>query len=184
DRHTAIWENGAYAKHNSHRMAFYIQMILQADKMVLFDGTRLERGYDIFTTLYLYSRSFGKYSKNKESWDLNKTKLGFEMFSYNNEHGPIASITGNDFMLVTLSYITQKDWTAFFDMFGLRNSDTAIAQAKSHGVNGSIPVGLYVLDTDLPPLNISEGLDFLPLGLDKPDTLWPRDMSSPVQCNQ
>ncbi|MDD9158430.1 hypothetical protein PVK64_19890 [Aliivibrio sp. S4TY2] len=72
------------------------------------------------------------------------------------------------------------DWNSYFEMYGLRNSDTAKAQARTHGVKGAVPVGMYVHEQDLPPVNMSEGMTWLPLG--DAETVWTRDNSTPANC--
>ncbi|QYJ75797.1 hypothetical protein K0H79_02050 [Shewanella sp. FJAT-52076] len=70
--------------------------------------------------------------------------------------------------------------TAF--ILGLRYSSLAATQAQANATKGSLPMGMYVLETDLPPANMSEGLNFLPLSLSDASTQW-RDGSSPASCS-
>ncbi|PIW62219.1 ImpA family metalloprotease [Shewanella sp. CG12_big_fil_rev_8_21_14_0_65_47_15] len=185
DRYTAPWASNAYAVHNGYRMAFYIQMALKAHGITLSDGTILSNGFNIFTLLYQHSRIFGKYANNASDWEANRSKLGFDLFPFDSHsvYGgkTVRDIPGNDFMLVSLSKLTGKDWRSHFDMLGLRYSSLAAAQTASNATAGTMPMGMYELETDLPPANMSQGLTFIPLSLSDDSTLW-KGTSSPSQC--
>ncbi|WP_394135581.1 ImpA family metalloprotease [Aliivibrio fischeri] len=180
-RHEAIWSNGGYAAINGIRMSFYTQMALQMHGKTLADDSVLESGWGIYSMLYLHERIYGKYAVDEATWNANRERLGFAMFDWTNTHGTMNAIQGNDFMLVSLSYLTGMDWNSYFEMYGLRNSDTAKAQARTHGVKGAVPVGMYVHEQDLPPVNMSAGMTWLPLG--EAETVWTRDNSTPTNCN-
>ncbi|QDZ89519.1 ImpA family metalloprotease [Shewanella decolorationis] len=185
DRYTAPWASNAYAVHNGYRMAFYIQMALKAHVMTLSDGTTLANGFNLFTLLYQHSRIFGKYANNASDWEANRSKLGFELFPYEGHsiYGgkTVRDIPGNDFMLVSLSKLTGKDWRSHFDILGLRYSSLAAAQVTANASQGAVPMGMYELETDLPPANMSQGLNFIPLSLSDGSTLW-KGTGSPSQC--
>lgn len=187
DRFVAPWKSNAYAVHNGYRMAFYIQMALRADQQAMASGDKLENGFNLFTLLYLHSRTFGHYAANEADWLNNRERLGFSLFPYsgNATYGDsnIRSIPGNDFMLVSLSTITDQDWRPYFDMFGLRYSSLAASQVSANAKGGAVATGMYVLETDLPPATMSAGLDFLTLSLSDGTTLWPRDNSTPQGCS-
>ncbi|MBY5980412.1 ImpA family metalloprotease [Ferrimonas balearica] len=188
DRYEAPWASDKYAVHNGYRMAFYIQMALRAHKMTLVDGTTLENGFHIFTLLYQHHRLFGRYSGNRSDWLANREQLGFSQFSYEGHavYGgrKVSEIPGNDFMLVSLSHLTGVDWSSHFDLMGLRYSSLAKSQVIANIGNDGVrlEMGMFVLETDLPPANMSDGLTFLPLSLSDDTTVWPRDNSSPVDC--
>ncbi|AKB06061.1 ImpA family metalloprotease [Vibrio cholerae] len=181
-RYEALWANGGYAVHNSPRMAFYIQMALRAHGMTLRDGSTLKNGFDIFTILYLHQRIFDKYTGNEAIWNENRDRLGFSKFDYKSTLGEVKHMPGNDFMLVTLSYYTGYDWTPHFDLLGLRYSSLAKEQAVQHGIKGKLKMGMYVLEKDLPPHNMSNGLTFIDMSLTDKTTKWPRDNSTPLDC--
>ncbi|SIR03887.1 Peptidase M60, enhancin and enhancin-like [Shewanella morhuae] len=185
DRYTAPWASNAYAVHNGYRMAFYIQMALKAHGMTLNDGTTLENGFNLFTLLYQHSRIFSKYANNANDWEANRSKLGFSQFPFDG-HGvysgkAVRDIPGNDFMLVSLSQLTGKDWRSHFDLLGLRYSSLAAAQTIANATSGTMPMGMYELETDLPPANMSQGLTFIPLSLSEGTTQW-KGAGSPLQC--
>ena len=184
-RYEAPWVSNAYAVHNGYRMAFYTQMALRAHGMELADGTRLENGFNIYTLLYQHQRIFGKYAANAEQWNANKDRLGFGLFPYDghSDYGgrTIRDIPGNDFMLVSLSKLTGMDWHSYFDLLGLRYSNLAASQVQANSTQGALPMGMYMLETDLPPDNMSKGLTFLPLSTTDGTTKW-HDGSTPADC--
>ena len=186
NRYEAPWKSNNYAVHNGYRMAFYIQMALRSHGMQMADGTRLANGFNIFTLLYQHQRIFDALSSNQADWDTNKARLGFDLFPFEGHNmyagKKVRDIPGNDFMLVSLSKLTGVNWQSHFDMLGLRYSSLAATQAQNNATKGNLPMGMYVLETELPPGNMSEGLDFLSLSLSNASTLW-RDGSSPTSCN-
>lgn len=185
DRYEGPWKSNAYAVHNGYRMAFYIQMALRADGLTLTDGTKLSNGFNLFTLLYQHSRLFGRYASNADNWLANRDRLGFSLFPYEGHAvyggNKVSSIPGNDFMLVALSRLTGLDWRSHFELLGLRYSSLAAEQVALNATRGTLPMGMYVLETNLPPANLSSGLTFLPLATDNASTLWP-DGSTPAQC--
>lgn len=185
-RYEVPWKRNDYNLHNGYRMSFYIQMALRAHGMVLADGSRLKDGFNIYTLLYLHSRIFGASTANEADWNTNKAGLGFSLFPFEGHaiYGGkrVRDIPGNDFMLVSLSKLTGLDWRSHFDMLGLRYSSLATAQVLTNQSQGSLPMGMYVLENDMPPANMTEELEFLPLSTMDGNTLWPRDNSSPKAC--
>ena len=186
DRYTAPWSSNEYAIHNGYRMTYYLQMALRADKQVMSEDTILENGYNIWTLLYLHHRIFGRYAK-QDKWELNRARLGFSEFDFDGDTtyggNKVSNMPGNDFMLVSLGLITNKDWRPYFDMFGLKYSDLASKQVVTNQPDGVIEPGMFVLEQDLPPKGISKGLEFISMSLDTPDTVWPRNNKSPADCD-
>ncbi|MCS6173920.1 hypothetical protein G7A68_05620 [Shewanella baltica] len=170
-----------------NKAVFYIQMALKAHGITLSDGTTLNNGFNLFTLLYQHSRIFGKYANNASDWEANRSKLGFSQFPFdgNSVYGgkTVKDIPGNDFMLVSLSQLTGKDWRSHFDMLGLRYSSLAAAQTVANAISGTMPMGMYELETDLPPSNMSQGLTFVPLSLTDGTTQW-KGVGSPTQCTK
>lgn len=186
-RYIAPWQSNDYAVHNGYRMGFYIQMALRADKTTFADGTQVDNGFNIYPLLYLHQRIFGKYANNEASWLANREKLGFSLFDYTNAtvYGNgrnVSHIPGNDFILVSLSKLTGKDWRPYFDMFGLNYTDLASQQVSVNATKGTVSMGLYELETDMPDAGISKNLNFLPLSLTNHKTLW-KGKESPLQCS-
>lgn len=113
-----IWGNAAYAVQNGERMAFYMQWVHYWAERTGSD----EQGWDIITLLYLHQRQFANLD-----WATNKDKLGYSQYATK------PSVDGNDNLLITLSWLTQRDQRATFDLWGVRYSTTAAAQVTSYG---------------------------------------------------
>ena len=84
-------------------------------------------GWDVFTAMYLLERLF-THAVNTDSWPAYKSSLGFSTYSTAPQ-----SIDSNDFMLVALSFVTQKDQRRFFDMWGITYTSKASSQVASFG---------------------------------------------------
>ncbi len=119
-----LWEGDGVYDQNSERMAFFMEVIhCNDDVMAERGGT----GWDVFTAMYLLERIFS-HAIEMDTWSEHKDALGFS--TYNFAPGDIDS---NDFMLITLSFITGKDHRAFFDMWGITYSSKAAGQVASYG---------------------------------------------------
>jgi len=115
----SVWGNAAYAAQNGERMAFYMQWVhywaqRQSD---------IATGWDIVTLLYLHQRQFD--ALTSAEWPANRSKLGYS--SYATKPSP----TGNDNLLITLSWITGRDQRPTFDLWGVRYSANASAQVAA-----------------------------------------------------
>lgn len=113
-----IWGDAAYAVQNGERMAFYMQWVHYWAERTGSDA----QGWDIITLLYLHQRQFANLD-----WATNKDKLGYSQYATK------PSVDGNDNLLITLSWLTQRDQRATFDLWGVRYSTTAAAQVASYG---------------------------------------------------
>ncbi|WP_296510857.1 ImpA family metalloprotease [Rhodoferax sp.] len=116
-----IWGDAAYAVQNGERMAFYMQWVhywaqRQAD---------IATGWDIVTLLYLHQRQFDAVAA--ADWAANRAKLGYSTYATK------PSPSGNDNLLITLSWITGRDHRATFDVWGVRYSAAAAAQVAAFG---------------------------------------------------
>jgi hypothetical protein len=180
NRYTAPWQSNDYAIYNSYRMGFYIQMMLQSDKQKMRDGTTLENGFNIYTLLYQSQRIFDKYSKDEQSWVNHHDSLGFSEFPWKDNiiYGGknVQTIPGNDFMLVSLSFITNADWRPYFDMFGLHYTNLASQQVDTNGfdreVGGKILVNKFNPQY-LPNKQLSQDPDFTSVDLTDKNSSFP-----------
>ncbi|TCI03775.1 hypothetical protein EZV61_09580 [Corallincola luteus] len=100
------------------RLAFYIQLMHMGDQLDYLDD-----GWQLITLIYIHDRLFG----NSVDWESDKDKLGFSSYS----EKP-SSITGNDFMLLSLSWITKRDYRSYFDVWGISYSDEANTQMLAY----------------------------------------------------
>lgn len=182
----AIWENGGYAATNGPRMGFYLQLPLRLHGKTMSDGTTLKNGFDIFTLAYLGARIFRDAANDDAKWMATRDKLGFGLFPRTGHTvyggGDVRDIPGNDFLLVSLSFLTGLDFRPYFADLGVRTSDLASSQVDAHVASGKVkgPVSsaLVVLDEDLPGSDLSTITTVSPDGV----AAWPRDGFHPKNC--
>lgn len=118
--YNAIWAVDGYAKQNTERMTFLMQIMHKGSELA-----SLNDGWQLFTMMYLHDRQFGAISTG--NWEAEKNKIGFGNYATK------PSINGNDFMLISLSFLTQQDQRIFFDLWGITYSDEASAQVAAYG---------------------------------------------------
>ena len=108
-----MWQQGS---HDAERLAFYIQIaalaqdILAQDKP---DNNHIGNGWQIFTLLYLHNRLLDHAKKEDLS------KLGMDGLEVN----AARNLSGNDYMLLILSFLLQRDLRPFFQLWGIMFSN-------------------------------------------------------------
>ncbi|HEX6590896.1 MAG TPA: ImpA family metalloprotease, partial [Moraxellaceae bacterium] len=113
-----MWKDTSYAAQSGERRVFYMQwMHYWTQRMA-----SVERGWDIFTLLYLHERQL-----RKADWATYKDRLGYSRYASR------PAENGNDNMLIALSWITKRDQRATFDLWGIRYSAAASTQVASYG---------------------------------------------------
>lgn len=111
-----IWASEGIYDNNSQRMAFYMQVVHRNA-----DLDYLESGWDVYTLMYLHERIFNTALDN---WSTDTaSRIGFETYS-----APPSEISGNDFMLISMSFVTHQDQRPFFNMWGIEFSEDASSQ--------------------------------------------------------
>ncbi len=118
--YNSIWANDGYAQQNYERMTFLMQIMHKGSELA-----SLNDGWQLFTMMYLHDRQFGAISTG--NWEAEKSKIGFGNYVTK------PSIDGNDFMLISLSFLTQQDQRIFFDLWGITYSDEASTQVAAYG---------------------------------------------------
>ena len=88
---------------------------------------RFDSGWDIFTLLYHHDRLFSAAVADATVWSSERDALGFSTFA------DAGSIDGNDFMLLSYSFLTERDQRPFFDLWGVTYSSEASEQITAYG---------------------------------------------------
>ncbi|KXS18284.1 hypothetical protein M427DRAFT_133016 [Gonapodya prolifera JEL478] len=123
--YTNVWANPAYAAQNSQRLMFYRQLIEHARHY----GTGLGDGWGFVTLSYLQERNVAAASS---TWNVTTAiPLGFSL--YNTSYP--SSISGNDFMVISTSFIIGVDMRPMFDTWGVSYTAAASAQVASFSLN-------------------------------------------------
>jgi hypothetical protein len=167
-------------------MSFLLQLPLLLDKQTLRDGTVLNNGFDLFTLLHSQSRLFYLAAQSETAWIVARGGLGFGDFPYQGPAtyagGSVKDMPGNDYLLVSLAYLTGRDWRTYFDLRGVRYSDLAVQQVEAHRTAGIVTANVgrefSVLERDLP------GSDLSAVGTVQLDGTahWPRTGWNPASC--
>ncbi len=181
----AIWGDPAYAADNGLRMAFYVGLPIRLQGRMV-RGRRLTDGWDIFPLLYAHARLLDSAARDATSWNTARSSLGFDRFAYDGDAtyggGNVRSIPGNDFLVVSLSFLTGLDVRPYFRDHGVRVSDLASAQVDAHitagRVSGTLGGNAVVLETEVAPRDLSTATT---VALDGTAT-WPRDGWHPSRC--
>lgn len=119
----ALWEAEGTYDNNGDRMNFYLQLVHRSD-----DVGWLDSGWDVYTLLYLHDRLTDQALRDEDTWDAGKGALGFDTYADRPD------MDGNDFMLLSMSWLTERDQRPFFDMFGITWSAAADAQLDAYGL--------------------------------------------------
>jgi hypothetical protein len=140
-------------KENVHPMWLDTEVHQDADiRQVLISHIAfLNQNWNVYTKLYLMERIFRDAYTSEEKWDAVKDNLGFDTYSYT-EAKEVDSrdniIGGNDFMVITLSKILNKDYREFFKAWGLRISDKASQQLDSTNYTESVKAEFFLFRDD------------------------------------
>jgi hypothetical protein len=132
DAYEAIWADAGYAANNGARMGLWMQMRHYAASL-----ERWETGWDLFTLMYLHERLFSDVVGDEEQWAARRDGLGFDVYA------GAGDIDGNDFMLISYSFLTETDQRPFFDLWGVSYTDSASAQVDSYGFD-AVPREMWV----------------------------------------
>ncbi|WP_028866242.1 ImpA family metalloprotease [Psychromonas aquimarina] len=116
------------------QLTLYMQIVYAAEYLGLTDN-----GFDAFTLLYLHSREVSK----TPDWLANKDRLGMSLYESRPRLG------GNDFMVISLSFLTGKDWREQFSAWGIEVSETAAAQVETYNLE-SLGKHFYVPRDTMP----------------------------------
>lgn len=108
-----VWNKG---------VGIYIQMMMAAQNY-----GELTDGWHLWARLHILEREFTNAIKNEQTWELKKSGLGFS--DYTLEEAKVAS--NSDFMLIALSHGAKLDYTQYFEMWGLNNTDKAKQQVNN-----------------------------------------------------
>lgn len=188
----SIYADNSYAADNDQRMSFYLQIFMLLTNRPLRNGMSLTNGFDIVTLLYQNARFVYKYSSSDAVWNARRASLGFDLFNRTcasttrcySTYGSssVSSMPGNDFILVTLTFITGYDFRPYFDIRGVPYSTLANEQVSRHIASGvaslgPIPTDFYAL-SDYPSASLT-GATTVPLD---GKSAWPGTNWTPASC--
>jgi len=135
-----FWAGEGTYDNNGDRMNFYLQLVHRSD-----DVTWLDSGWDVYTLMYLQDRLMSAALADEDTWDAAKGALGFDTYADRPD------MDGNDFMLLSMSWITERDQRPFFAMFGIDWSAQADTQLDAYGLEPEPPTFWASTNCNLPP---------------------------------
>ena len=113
-----------------------VMMATQDQSNVLSDG------WMVIPRLHLMNREFDLARKNDDSWLAGRDALGFSTYSRSQAN----MMQNNDFLLISLAQATGLDFSDFFNMWGLRLSQSAIDSLSGKGLK-RMPLKFYAPET-------------------------------------
>ncbi|EKE73076.1 ImpA family metalloprotease [Gallaecimonas xiamenensis] len=117
-----LWSQTGTYDNAGTRLDFYLQLAFMAD-----DIAGLDNGWQLYTLLYLQERLFTQAAADPDRWAAQKGALGMASFA------TAPDPDGNDFMLMGLSWLLQRDMRGYFDLWGIGYSADAGAQVAAYG---------------------------------------------------
>jgi hypothetical protein len=147
----------------SDQAAMYIELMMAAQA----DGA-LQEGWFVRARAHLIEREFNRATVDEPTWLAKRDSLGFSQYSL----AQADLVDNNDWLLIALSYVLDRDLRDYLSMWGIPYSATADAQVASLGFT-SLPRQYYVGSAD--------GFCY---GLDKPSLpvdglqVWPAETDS------
>ena len=104
--------------------------------------------------MYLHERLFSDAIADSSKWATMGDDLGFSTYP-----SAPSDLSGNDFMLISLSFLSQKDQRPFFDMWGITYSTEASAQVDSYGFAPAAQEFYASDDANVAPLSVPVPID-------------------------
>ncbi|WP_341503913.1 ImpA family metalloprotease [Gallaecimonas sp. GXIMD4217] len=118
-----LWSQSGTYDNAGTRLDFYWQLAMLADELA-----GLDNGWQIYSLLYLHERQFSRARNDAASWAAQKDALGMGSFA------EAPNPDGNDFMLMSLSYLLGRDMRGYFDAWGITYSPQASGQVAAYGL--------------------------------------------------
>ncbi|MFC3681000.1 ImpA family metalloprotease [Bacterioplanoides pacificum] len=116
--YVAAQRSGSGSEHH----AIYLQLMMAAQQM-----GKLENGWHLYPRLHIWLRQYWQADSDETRWLAMRNKLGFDSYGFNE----LADISRNDWLLISLSEITQLDLVNWFNLYGFSTNQKARDQVAS-----------------------------------------------------
>jgi hypothetical protein len=136
DANHPLWVGSGTYDNAFERLSFYMQLAYT------------QQSWEIYTKLYIMDRILSDAVKDTTDakWNAVKTKLGLSNYSRSDAN----NLNGNDFMYLAVSNIAGKDYSHYFQVWGIEVSAAAKAQIAANNISESVPAVFYYVDNELP----------------------------------
>jgi hypothetical protein len=141
-----LWSGTGTYDNAFERLGFYIQLVYS------------QQSWSFYTKLYLMERIFTDAIKTDVKWSDAKILLG--MSNYNRIDA--STISAADFMYLGASLISGKNYSDYFEKWGIDISQTAKDQVLANGITEPAPAVMYYVH-DVLPVAMPSQEDALPL---------------------
>ncbi|PML29097.1 ImpA family metalloprotease, partial [Vibrio sp. 10N.261.52.A1] len=118
--------NAYMAQQNQTSWSWGARIFIQMMMLVQEQGV-LDYGWHMLGRLHLIEREFNRLKSSDELWNTNKQTIGFDSYSRDEAN----QITNNDWLLIALSYVNERDMRNYLDMWGFNFSDKAKQQVAT-----------------------------------------------------
>lgn len=105
----------------SEHHAIYLQLMMAAQ-----DKGKLENGWHLYPRLHIWLRQYWQADDDEKTWESMKARLGFGDYQFSE----IAGLSRNDWLLISLSEVTQLNLVDWFALYGFATSDKAQQQVQ------------------------------------------------------
>ena len=106
----------------SEHHALYLQLMMAAE-----DHDKLENGWHLYPRLHIWLRQYWQADNSETSWNAKRAGLGFDQYAFSE----LSSISRNDWLLISLSEVTQLDLVNWFNLYGFSTNQKARDQVAS-----------------------------------------------------
>jgi hypothetical protein len=130
--HTNLWENNNWYQGGT--------MILQM-MMVAENQGGLANGWYLRPLLHIMERDFRRALTNETAWLNRRDSYGFSQYTL--AEAQAAFDDKNDWLVIAISNITQRDFRDYFDMWGITYSDKARTQIAALGFTNMPKIYIY-----------------------------------------
>ncbi len=103
----------------------FIQMMMASEHQGV-----IENGWHLLGRLHLIEREFNRVKQSESTWLAERNIIGFDSYSYADAN----SISNNDWLLIALSVVSNRDMREYLDMWGFNFSDQAKNLVQSKGL--------------------------------------------------
>ena len=115
---TNWWDNSSW----SQQASMFIQMMMSAQ-----NSGALENGWHVRARLHIMEREFYRADNSTSSWLAKRNSLGFSDYSL----AEAKAIDKNDWLLIAISTVTERDYRDYLNMWGIPVSQKAQAQVAN-----------------------------------------------------
>ena len=129
-----LWSGTGTYDNAFERLSFYMQLAYT------------HQSWDIYTKIYLMERIFSDAIQSDTKWAAVKDRLGFGNYS----RTAAQNINGNDFMYIAASMVGVRNYSDFFEAWGIELTQAAKDQVTANNIAAQVPKRFYYVNNELP----------------------------------